>query len=142
MNWAAFAGTPPHQRKGHGSRWSDSGALRNTPQASARRARRGFPSGRRAAVHPRVDGEGYALHERHHAKLASRPPERAMGSDAKHQLMSADRPLATLIKLTNRGTNKTALNSYNAPATAAPASPCPGYASRPTMPPSAAREAR
>ncbi|GAA3352533.1 hypothetical protein GCM10017744_001920 [Streptomyces antimycoticus] len=42
---------------------------------------------------------GPLWHERHQARLASRPRKRAMGAGAKHQLMFVDRLLAALVHL-------------------------------------------
>ncbi|MFH8224484.1 transposase family protein [Streptomyces sp. NPDC018057] len=42
---------------------------------------------------------GPLWHERHQAKLASRPRKRAVGAGAKHQLVFVDRLLATLVHL-------------------------------------------
>ncbi|MFB7368826.1 transposase family protein [Streptomyces sp. NPDC056222] len=42
---------------------------------------------------------GPLRHERHEAKLASRPRKRAVSAGAKHQLVLIDRLLATLIHL-------------------------------------------
>ncbi|MFI6768131.1 transposase family protein [Streptomyces sp. NPDC050355] len=42
---------------------------------------------------------GPLWHERHHAKLVSRPRKRAVGAGAKHRLVFVDRLLATLVHL-------------------------------------------
>lgn len=44
-------------------------------------------------------------HERHQAKLASRPRKRAVGAGAKHQLVFVDRLLATLVHLRHATTH-------------------------------------
>lgn len=46
-----------------------------------------------------VAGRGPLWHERHQARLASRPRKRAVGAGAKHRLVFVDRLLATLVHL-------------------------------------------
>ncbi|MGI5397215.1 transposase family protein [Streptomyces sp. CA-251251] len=48
---------------------------------------------------------GRLWHERHQAKLASRPRKRAVGAGAKHQLVFVDRLLATLVHLRHAATH-------------------------------------
>jgi hypothetical protein len=48
---------------------------------------------------------GLLWHERHQAKLASRPRKRAVGAGAKHQLVFVDRLLATLVHLRHATTH-------------------------------------
>ncbi|MEU3290507.1 helix-turn-helix domain-containing protein [Streptomyces longwoodensis] len=48
---------------------------------------------------------GPLWHERHQAKLASRPWKRAVGAGAKHRLVFADRLLATLVHLRHGATH-------------------------------------
>lgn len=48
---------------------------------------------------------GPLWHERHQAKLASRPRKRAVGAGAKHQLVFVDRLLATLVHLRHATTH-------------------------------------
>lgn len=48
---------------------------------------------------------GPLWHERHHAKLVSRPRKRAVGAGAKHRLVFIDRLLATLVHLRHGATH-------------------------------------
>ncbi|WP_234329563.1 MULTISPECIES: transposase family protein [unclassified Streptomyces] len=48
---------------------------------------------------------GPLWHERHQAKLASRPRKRAVGAGAKHRLVFVDRLLATLVHLRHATTH-------------------------------------
>jgi hypothetical protein len=48
---------------------------------------------------------GPLWHERHQARLASRPRKRAVGAGAKHRLVFVDRPLATLVHLRHGATH-------------------------------------
>ncbi|WBO61634.1 helix-turn-helix domain-containing protein [Streptomyces camelliae] len=48
---------------------------------------------------------GPLWHERHQARLASRPRKRAVGAGAKHQLVFIDRLLATLVHLRRGSTH-------------------------------------
>ncbi|MFD8229116.1 transposase family protein [Streptomyces massasporeus] len=48
---------------------------------------------------------GPLWHERHQARLASRPRKRAVGAGAKHQMVFVDRLLATLVHLRHAATH-------------------------------------
>lgn len=48
---------------------------------------------------------GPLWHERHHARLASKPRKRAVGAGAKHRLVFVDRLLATLVHLRHGATH-------------------------------------
>ncbi|MFC7929221.1 helix-turn-helix domain-containing protein [Streptomyces cinereoruber] len=48
---------------------------------------------------------GPLWHERHQARLASRPRKRAVGAGAKHRLVFVDRLLATLVHLRHAATH-------------------------------------
>lgn len=48
---------------------------------------------------------GPLWHERHQARLESRPRKRAVGAGAKHRLVFIDRPLATLVHLRHGATH-------------------------------------
>ncbi|WP_437080817.1 transposase family protein [Streptomyces sp. enrichment culture] len=52
-----------------------------------------------------VAGLGPLWHERHQARLASRPRKRAVGAGAKHRLVFVDRLLATLVHLRHATTH-------------------------------------
>ncbi|MFE1522271.1 transposase family protein [[Kitasatospora] papulosa] len=53
-----------------------------------------------------VAEEGPLWHERHQAKLASRPRKRAVGGGPKHRLVFIDRLLATLVHLRHAVTHE------------------------------------